>query len=425
MSDMIIRNARLLDPASGRDETGEIGIVDGVFSAAGTVKNAAGVVEIDAQGLCLTPGLIDLRVKTGEPGASQKETLATASAAAVSGGVTSMVVMPDTDPVIDDVALVEFIARRGESTGVNRIYPAGALTRGLAGEAMTEIGLMQEAGAVFFSNGETSLANAAIMKRVMSYAASLGAAVCVRAEDADLIGSGVMNAGALAARMGLAGMSRDAEYVMGLRDLVLAEATGCRLIIDQVSCPNLLAAITDFAKRGADVHCTVAAHHLFFNELDVGDYRTHCKVSPPLRDEATRLALIDAVASGAVGAVVSAHNPQPPEEKRVPFADAAFGAVGLETLLAAMLSLAQDDAMSLLDALRPLTIGPANLAGLSGGTLAEGAQADFILFDPNKPWVCDGEALLSRSKNTPFDGRRLMGRVIETYVGGTRVFQRS
>ena len=425
MSDMIIRNTRLLDPATGRDETGEIGIVDGVFSAAGAVKNAAGVVEIDAQGLCLAPGLIDLRVKTGEPGASQKETLATASAAAVSGGVTSMVVMPDTAPVIDDVALVEFIARRGESTGANRIYPAGALTRGLAGEAMAEIGLMQEAGAVFFSNGETSLANASIMKRVMSYAASLGAAVCVRAEDADLIGSGVMNAGALAARMGLSGMSRDAEYVMGLRDLVLAETTGCRLIIDQVSCPNLLAAITDFAKRGVDVHCTMAAHHLFFNELDVGDYRTHCKVSPPLRDEETRLALIEAVASGAVGAVVSAHNPQPPEEKRVPFADAAFGAVGLETLLTAMLSFAQDDAMSLLDALRPLTIGPAKLAGLSGGTLAEGTQADFILFDPNKPWVCDGEALLSRSKNTPFDGRRLMGRVIETYVGGTRVFQRS
>ena len=425
MSHMIIRNARLLDPASRRDETGEIGVVDGMFSDAGSVKTGAGVVEIDAEGLCLAPGLIDLRVKTGEPGARQKETLATASMAAVSAGVTSMVVMPDTAPVIDDVALVEFIARRGETHGKNKIYPAGALTRGLAGEAMAEIGLMQDAGAVFFSNGETSLANASVMKRVMSYAASMGAAVCVRAEDPDLIGTGVMNAGALASRMGLSGMGLEAEYVMGLRDLVLAEKTGCRLIIDQVSCPDLLAAVTDFARRGADVHCTTAAHLLFFNELDVGDYLTHCKVSPPFRDEETRTALIEAVKSGVIGAVVSAHNPQPPEEKRVPFADAAFGAVGLETLLAAMLSFVHDEKMSLLEALRPLTSGPAELAGLGGGTLATGTPADFILFDPNKPWVCDGEALLSRSKNTPFDGRRLMGRVIETYVDGARVFQRS
>ena len=234
MNDMIIRNARLLDPASGRDETGDIGAANGHIIGAEQIKIGADTVEIDANGLCLSPGLIDLRVKTGEPGASQKETLATASRAAVSGGVTSMVVMPDTDPVIDDVALVEFIARRGETSGLNRIYPAGALTQGLAGSAMAELGLMQEAGAVFFSNGETSLADASVMKRAMTYAASLRATLCVRAEEASFIGSGVMNAGALAARMGLSGMGTDAEYVMGLRDLVLAEKTGCRFIIDQV-----------------------------------------------------------------------------------------------------------------------------------------------------------------------------------------------
>lgn len=423
MSDMIIRNARILDPATGRDEMGDIGICNGRFADAGTL-NAPSVQMLEANGLCLAPGLIDLRVKTGEPGASHKETLATASLAAIAGGVTSMVVMPDTDPVIDDVALVEFIARRGETNGLNRIYPAGALTQGLGGKAMAEMGLMQEAGAVFFSNGETSLADASIMKRALTYAASLGALVCVRAEDASLIGSGVMNAGALAARMGLSGMSVDAEYVMGLRDLILAQSTGCALLIDQVSTVELMQALESFRARGANVHGTVAAHHLFFNEIDVGDYLTHCKVSPPLRDEATRLALIEGVRTGAMTAVVSAHNPQPAEEKRVPFADAAFGAAGLETTLSVMISLVHDAHMTLLEALAPLTIGPARIAGLPGGTLATGREADFILFDPNKPWVCDGEKLLSRSKNTPFDGRRLMGRVMATFIGGKSVFER-
>lgn len=424
MTGILVRDARLLDPATGRDERGDIGVTNGVFCSPEAVSAETYEVILEANGLCLAPGLIDLRVKTGEPGANHKETLATASAAAVSGGVTSMVVMPDTYPVIDDVALVEFIARRGETSGLNRIYPAGALTRGLAGTAMAELGLMREAGAVFFSNGETSLADASVMKRAMTYAKSLEATIYIRAEDASLIGSGVMTAGALAARMGLAGMSEDAEYVMGLRDLVLAEKTGCRLILDQISAVDLVQALSQFAARGADVYGTVAAHHLFFNELDVGDYLTHCKVSPPLRNEATRLALIEGVRSGKLQAVVSAHNPQPPEEKRVPFADAAFGAVGLETLLSAMMSLVHDEHMSLLEALRPLTIGPAKLAGLPGGTLAEGAIADFILFDPNKPWVCDGAALRSRSQNTPFDGRRLMGRVLATYVSGQQVFER-
>lgn len=424
MSDLIIRNARLLDPATQRDEQGDLGVVNGRIVDAGAVQMGADVAEIDAQGLCLSPGLIDLRVKTGEPGANQKETLATASAAAISGGVTSMVVMPDTDPVIDDNALIEFIARRGETSAKTRIYPAGALTRGLEGEAMAEIGLMQQAGAVFFSNGETSIRDASLMKRILAYAASLGASVCVRAQDASLIGSGVMNAGEQAARMGLAGMGEDAEYVMGLRDLVLAQNADCRLIIDQVSTLDLMAAIADFKDGGADVHATIAAHHLFFNEIDIGDYLTHCKVSPPFRSEATRLGLIEGVRTGMISAVVSAHNPQPPEEKRVPFADAAFGAVGLETTLSAMLSLVHDEHMSLLEALRPLTIGPAALAKLDAGTLAEGAPADLILFDPNKPWLCKSEELLSRSQNTPFDGRRLMGRVMASFVGGKQVFAR-
>lgn len=424
MSQTVIQNARLLDPASGRDETGAISIEDGVIASLGSDVKAASHAEIiDAGGLCLAPGIIDLRVKTGEPGANQKETLASASAAAVSGGVTSMVLMPDTDPVIDDIALVEFIARQGEKA-LNRIYPAGALTQGLSGTAMAELGLMKEAGAVMFSNGEHSIANASVMKRALVYAGNLDAVICVRAEDADLIGSGVMNAGPMAARMGLSGMALDAEYTAGLRDLILAQSSRCRLIIDQVTSPRLMHAVQTFRAEGADVFATIAAHHLFFNDLDVGDYLTHCKVSPPFRDEDTRLALIDGVRRGAISAVVSAHDPQPEEEKRVPFADAAFGAVGLETTLAAMMSLVHDEHMSLLEALAPLTIGPAELVSVPGGKLEIGAPADLMLFDPNKPWVCDREKLRSRSTNSPFDGRRLQGRVMATLVGGKTVFTR-
>jgi len=424
MSNVLIRNARLLDAAAGRDEVGDLLIVDGLIAQSGAGLAAPkGVPEMDAGGVCLAPGLVDLRVKTGEPGAVQKETLSSASEAAVAGGVTSMVVMPDTQPVIDDQALVEFVTRRGQDA-LNRIYPAGALTRGLAGEAMAELGLMADAGAVLFSNGERSVANSSVMKRALAYAGDLGARVCVRAEDSGLIGSGVMNAGSLAARMGLAGMGKDAELIIGLRDLVLAGQTGCALIVDQVTTIELLEAIAAAKTDGAQVGCTIAAHHLFFNELDVGDYLTYCKVSPPFRDEETRLALIDAVRTGRIDAVVSAHDPQPPEEKRVPFADAAFGAAGLETALAALLSLVAEGHLSLLEALRPLTCGPAELAGLPGGTLADGALGDVILFDPEKPWLCKREDLRSRSTNSPFDGRRMTGQVMATFVAGAQVFAR-
>lgn len=424
MSQIIIQNARLLDPATGRDERGDLSIEDDVIAAIGQdIKTPSHAEVIDVGGLCLAPGIIDLRVKTGEPGANQKETLASASAAAVAGGVTSMVLMPDTDPVIDDIALVEFIARQGEKAS-NRIYPSGALTQGLKGDAMAELGLMQEAGAVMFSNGERSVANAAVMKRALIYAGNIGAVICVRAEEAALIGSGVMNAGPMAARMGLSGIGMDAEYIAGLRDLILAQSSRCRLILDQVTSPRLMQAVETFRAEGADVFATVAAHHLFFNDLDVGDYLTHCKVSPPFRDEDTRLALIDGVRRGAISAVVSAHDPQPEEEKRVPFADAAFGAVGLETTLAAMMSLVHDEHMSLLEALAPLTIGPAELVSLPGGKLEIGAPADLMLFDPGKPWVCDRDKLRSRSTNSPFDGRRLQGRVMATFVGGKTVFTR-
>jgi dihydroorotase len=422
-----ILNARLLDPATGTDATGGVLIDKGVIKEfrPGTGVSFKDAKEtIDANGLCLAPGLIDLRAKTGEPGEEHKETLATASRAALSGGITSLVVMPDTRPVIDDVALVQFIAERGRETAFARVYPAGGLTVGLAGEAMSEIGLMAEAGAVLFTNGDWPVASAQVMKRAMTYAASRGAIVMSRPDDRSLAGGGVMNAGEFAARHGLSGIPIEAEWLGAARDVVLAEQTGCTLILDQVTSQRTLD-IVDIARgRGAKVFTTVAAHSLFFNELDVGDYLTYCKVNPPFRTERARKTLISALKEGAINAVVSAHDPQPPEEKRLPFGEASFGAAGLETVLPCLLTLVAEEELSLLEALAPVTIGPASILGLPQGRIAKGAPADLILFDPGKPWLCDRDHLLSRSKNSPFDGRRLQGRVTRTFVGGKTVFER-
>ncbi|MBI1255109.1 MAG: amidohydrolase family protein [Hyphomonas sp.] len=422
-----ILNARLLDPATGTDAIGGVLVDKGVIKE---FRTGTGVFfkdareTIDAGGLCLAPGLIDLRAKTGEPGEEHKETLATASRAALSGGITSLVVMPDTRPVIDDVALVQFITERGRETAFARVYPAGGLTLGLAGEAMSEIGLMAEAGAVLFTNGDWPVASAQVMKRVMTYAASRGAIVMSRPDDRSLAGSGVMNSGEFAARHGLSGIPIEAEWLGAARDVVLAEQTGCTLILDQVTSQRTLDIVDVARGRGAKVFTTVAAHSLFFNELDVGDYLTYCKVNPPFRSEQARKILIRALQEGAIDAVVSAHDPQPPEEKRLPFGEASFGAAGLETVLPCLLTLVAEGELSLLEALAPVTIGPASILGLPQGRIARGAPADLILFDAGKPWLCDRDQLLSRSKNSPFDGRRLQGRVTRTLVGGKTVFER-
>lgn len=428
MTSLSIYNARLLDPASSTDETGAILIENGVIkeiSLGQTTPHGDAKSSLNANDLCLAPGLIDLRVKTGEPGAEQKETLATASRAAVSGGVTSFVVMPDTKPVIDDVALVRFISERAKETADVRIYPSGALTVGLEGTAMAEVGLMADAGAVFFTNGDGPVQNASTLKRSMTYAASRDAIVMSRPDEAALSGSGVMNSGTLAGRMGLSGLSKDAEWIGALRDTQLAISTGCALILDLISTARTAEIAHDARLQGGKIYTTVAAHNLFFNELDVGDYLTYCKVNPPFRSEEDRLALIDAVKQGLITAVVSAHDPQPPEEKRLPYAEASFGAAGLETTLAAMLSLVHEEHLTLLEALAPLTHGPADILGLPQGRLSHGAPADIILFDPNKPWLCQREDLLTRSTNSPFDGRRLQGRVMQTFIAGKNVFDRA
>ncbi|VAV90457.1 Dihydroorotase [hydrothermal vent metagenome] len=421
----LIQNARIVDAANGLDEIGDVLIQDGVIAdiGQGLDKPETGQI-IDASDLVLSPGLIDLKVKTGEPGSEHRETLASAGLAAAAGGVTTMVIAPDTDPVIDDAALVEFIARSSRQKSLVNVLPAGALTKGLRGEQMAEIGLMSQAGAVLFSNGDLSVANADVMRKVMAYAGAFNALVSCRAEDANLAGSGVMHAGELASRLGLKGIPTAAETICIARDIALAELTGGRLLIEQISSAPGIALVREAKAKGLDVSCTVSVHHLCLNELDVGEYRSFARLSPPLRAESDRLGLVAGVKDGTVDAIVSGHDPRPAEEKRLPFAESSAGACGLETLLGGALSLVHTEALELSCLLAALTSGPADLLDLACGKIVKGAPADLVLFDLERPWVCDADQLLSKSKNTPFDGRRMQGQTQMTWVAGQLVFDR-
>lgn len=416
-----IINARIVDPDSGYDGAGTIVFEDGVITAVGASVLPRGET-LDARGLIAAPGLIDMRVMTGEPGRESKETLATAGRAAAAGGVTSIVVQPGTRPVIDDLSLVDYIARRGaQDTDIN-VYVAGALTKDLDGQTLTEIGLMSEAGAVLFSNGRQPIADAQIMRRMLSYSASFNALIANRAVEPSLSRGTAAHESDLSSRLGLSAAPAVSERLMVERDVALAELTGGRLLIDLISSRDALSVIKRAKSRDLDIAVSVSINHLCLNELDIGDYRTFAKLDPPLRDEDDRLALLAAVNDGLIDIIVSDHDPRPAGEKRLPYAEASTGAVGLDILLGAGLSQVADGALDLTAFLRALTINPATLLGLPSGRLCEGAPADIILIDPYKPWVCDEAALLSKSKNTPFDGRRLTGRCVRTIVAGQTVF---
>jgi len=421
MTALAILNARLIDPASDYDGPGAVLIEDGRIAE--VVRGAGagapeGVETVDAGGLCLAPGLIDIRVKTGEPGAEPKETLKSASLSAAAGGVTTVVIQPDTDPAIDDPAMIEFIQRRGAALELVNIRAAGAVTRGRDGQRMAEIGLMDEAGALYFTDVDRVIADSRLLMRVMGYAATFNALIACRPADPWLSDGAVATSGELATRLGLAAAPAIAERIQLERDLALVEQTGARFLVDQISTEGALQTLARARSKGLEVAASVSINHLCFNEIDIGDYRTFYRMNPPLRPESDRQALIEAVREGLVDAITSAHAPAPAEDKRRPFAEAAPGAVGLETLLPAALSLHHEDGLDLLDVLRPLTHGPAGLLGLDAGVLATGAPADVTLFDPNAPVVIDADALKSKSKNSPFDGRRLQGRVLLTVVGG-------
>jgi dihydroorotase len=422
------RNARLIDPANGLDVKGGLLVENGRIADIGPrLFNDAEPNDpevINCHGLVLAPGLIDARVFTGEPGAEHRESLESASAAAAAGGVTSMIVMPNTDPVIDEPSLVDFLLRRAAATAKVRVLPCAALTRGLAGETMTEIGLLQEAGAVAFTDGDRSIANARVFRRALSYAATFHALVIAHCEDPELVANTSATEGEFATRLGLPASPALAEVLMVERDIRLAELTGARLHIGQISTRAALEAVAAAKARGVSVTCGVSAHHLTLNELDVGPYLTFRKVRPPLRAEADRAAMVEGVASGVIDVIVSSHEPQGADTKRQPFASAAAGTVGLETLLPAALSLVHGGAASLPHVIAALTAAPARIFGLPTGTLSKGAPADLVLLDEGEPFMVDAEMLVSRAHNTAFDGHKFQGRAVKTFVGGEMVFAR-
>jgi dihydroorotase len=422
-------NARLIDPASGLDAKGGLLVENGKIADFG--PRLFGDVDrsdpevIDCKGLVLAPGLIDMRVFTGEPGSEHRETLESASRAAAAGGVTTIVVMPNTDPVIDEPSLVDFIRRRAQATASVRVAPMAALTRHLAGEVMTEMGLLKEAGAVAFTDGDRTIANTRVLRRALAYASTFGVLVVGHAEDPDLAEDASVTEGEYAMRLGLPAAPAAAETMIVERDISLVELTGARYHFGQISCRASLEAIVAAKRSGLPITCGVAAHHLALNELDVGPYYTFMKVKPPLRSEADRAAMVEGVASGQIDVIVSSHDPQAADTKRQPFAQAAFGAVGLETLLPVALGLCHDGRADLLHVLKALTAAPAAILGLDAGTIAKGAPADLVLIDPDAPFVVDPDKLHSRARNTAFDGRKFQGQAMKTFVGGECVFDRA
>jgi dihydroorotase len=421
-------NAMLLDPVKETLKPGGLLIKDGLIAqiSANMRRNAPKNTNvIDCGGKILAPGLVDMLVYTGVPGKEHRETLETASQAALAGGVTTMICMPNTKPVIDDVALVDYIKRTATDQGLVHIYPMAAVTKGLLGVEMTEIGLLKQAGAVAFTNGKDSIPNAKTMRMVLSYAKDFDALIVHFTECNDLADPGVMNEGLVSSRLGLPGRPVEAEIIMLERDIRLVEMTGCRYHAAQISCAASLEVIRKAKAQGLPITCGVSVNHLTLNEIDIGSYRTFFKMRPPLRTEEDRMALVGGVKDGTIDVVVSAHDPKDADVKRHPFAQASDGAIGLETMLPALLRLYHSDDLTLPEIFRAVTNNPAKLLGLETGEMKVGLPADLTLFDPNTPWIVDSPLLRSKSKNTPFDDERMQGRILRTFVAGRELFQYS
>lgn len=422
-------NARLLDPATGLDGTGALLSEGGRIADFGPDLFAGGVPDgvetVDCGGHCLAPGLIDMRVNLRVPGAEHMEDVASATSAAAAGGVTSIVCLPDTVPTMDDVSLIEFVARRARETGRVKIYPYGAITRGCKGAELAEMGILAEAGAVAFTDGARAVSDARVMRRALSYATTFGLLVVQHPEEPRLAEGGAMNEGEIATRLGLPGIPPAAEVMMVERDLRLVELTGGRYHVAHVSTAAAIDAIRGAKARGLTVTCDTAPHYFTLNESAVGDYRTFAKVSPPLRSEDDRRAVVEGLKDGTIDAIASDHAPQDQDSKRLPFIQAENGIVGLETLLPLSLGLYHRGEMSLLDVLSRMTAGPADILGLNEGKLSKGAPCDLVLFDPDTPWRIDPGSLRSKSKNSPFENHPVQGRALRTVVGLRTAFDRA
>ena len=425
MGRVLFDHVRLVDPASGLDRPGRLLVCDGVIEDLDLPADAGapdGAALVEGGGAVLCPGLVDMRASVGEPGHEYRETIASAAEAAASGGITTLAVLPNTRPAIDDPALVRLLRARGEETGRVTILPYGAATRGCRGEELAELGLLREAGAVAFTDGTRAIADSRLMRIALSYARGFGAMVIQHPEDPSLARGGSATEGELATRLGLPGIPAAAEPILVARDLALARLTGGTLHFGHVSTAAALELIRRAKADGLAVSCDTAPPYFDLNETAIGDFRSFAKLSPPLRPEADRLAVCAALADGTIDAIASDHMPRDADDKRLPFAQAASGGVGLATLLGVTLSRVHDGALSLLAALELLTARPARVLGLQTGRLARGAAADLCLFDPERIWQVQSGQLPGRAQNTPFDGRALEGRVLGTWKGGRRVF---
>jgi dihydroorotase len=419
----VIAGARLLDPATGTDAPGDVLFEDGAILDHGAGLNPPdGAEVVEAAGLCLAPGLVDLRAALGEPGAEHRETIASAAQAAAAGGITTLCALPDTDPAVDDPALVQFVLRRGAETGCITLLPYAAATKACAGQEMAEYGLLREAGAVAFTDGARAVGSARVMRLALSYARAFGAFIVQHPEEPGLAAGGAATEGELATRLGLPGIPAAAEAMLVARDIALARITGGHVHFAHVSTVAALDLIRAAKAEGLDVTCDTAPPYFDLNETAIGDWRSYAKLSPPLRPEADRSAVVAALADGTIDAIASDHQPRDADDKRLPFVQAEAGGAGLATLLAVTLARVHAGDLSLLAALDLLTARPAKLLGLPVGQLAKGAPADLVLFDPERAWQVKAGQLPGKAQNSPFDGRALEGRVVGTWKNGRRVF---
>ncbi|MCX5616226.1 dihydroorotase [Bombella sp. TMW 2.2559] len=418
MSSILFENVRLIDPASGRDGKGSLLVEKGRIAAIDPKETSKAVRIVDGRGTVLCPGLVDMRASFGEPGAEYRESIDSGIQAAVAGGITSLALLPDTEPAIDNPALVHYIRRRGEETGLVSIHPYGALTKGCAGVEMAEIGLLKKAGAVGFTDGARAIADTKQMRNLLAYSGFLDTVIVLHPEDPSLAKGGCATASPQAVKMGLPQIPACAEAMMVARDLRLAELTGARIHFGHVSTGEALGLIAEAKKRGIRVTCDTAPPYFAMTEADIGDFRTYAKLSPPLRLEADRQAVLAGLTDGTIDAIASDHSPADADDKRLPFAQARAGGTGLVTLLGVTLQAG----LPLLDALRLLTVAPARLLGLEAGTLSIGAAADLCLFNPEEEWTVTAGSLPGRAQNTPFDGQTLKGRVLRTFHHGREVF---
>ncbi|OOY29169.1 dihydroorotase [Thioclava sp. L04-15] len=418
---LFLENARLIDPEALTETIGNVVIDAGKIAAIGEMSAPADAKVIDCGGKCLAPGIVDLGVKIGEPGERHMESFRSAALAAAAGGVTTIVARPDTAPAIDTPETLEFVTRRAADAPV-RILHMAALTKGREGQEMTEIGFLKDAGAVAFTDVAHVSDQTKALQRAFTYAAHLGVLVIGHPQEPGLSKGAAVTSGKFASLRGLPGVSPMAER-MGLeRDLALVEMTGLSYHADQITTAKALPALKRAKHAGLDVTAGVSIHHLTLNALDVGDYRTFFKLTPPLRDEEDRLAVIGAVADGVIDVICSMHTPADEESKRLPFEEAASGAVGLETILPAAMRLYHAGQLSLPQLFRAMSLNPAKRLGLPQGRLCEGAPADLVLFDPDAPFVLDRFKLRSKSKNTPFDTARMEGKTLATFVAGVQVY---